>query len=324
MITEKTSIRVSIAIRRKHDFGMELEMEQTDKRFAVLIDADNVSPKYIKYIFDEVSDMGVATYKRIYGDWTDPTKRGWKDVLLEWSVNPIQQYSYTFGKNATDSAMIIDAMDILYSGNVEGFCLVSSDSDFTKLAQRLREDGIFVLGMGERKTPTPFVKACDSFKILEVIASEEVSKEQITSLEDIRGAVDKIVTENNNLGKPTGIAEVGSILAKKFSDFDVRNFGYSKLSTFLESLENFEVVRKGTTYFVQDKKTGVTRKDIEDRIIKQIKANGGKIDNMSIIYEELKRAYPDFRIKQYGFSRFSSFIRSFPSFQIEENVVRLK
>lgn len=299
-------------------------MEQTEKRFAVLIDADNVSPRYIKYIFDEVSDMGVATYKRIYGDWTDTTKRGWKDVILEWSVNPIQQYSYTFGKNATDSAMIIDAMDILYSGNVEGFCIVSSDSDFTKLAQRLREDGMFVLGMGERKTPTPFVKACDAFKILEVIASEEVSKGEITSREDIQAAVEKIVTENNNLGKPTGIAEVGSVLTKKFSDFDVRNFGYSKLSTFLESLENFEVVKKGNTYFVQDKKTGVTPSEIEARITKFLQNNGGKVDNMSLVYEELKRAYPNFRIKQYGFSRFSSFIRSFSSFQIEDNMLRLK
>ena len=128
-------------------------MEQNERRFAVLIDADNVSPKYIKYILDEVSDIGIATYKRIYGDWTDNEKRAWKNVLLDWSVNPIQQYSYTTGKNATDSAMIIDAMDILYSGNVDGFCLVSSDSDFTKLAQRLREAGMFVMGIGEQKTP---------------------------------------------------------------------------------------------------------------------------------------------------------------------------
>lgn len=299
-------------------------MEKTERRFAVLIDADNVSPKYIKYIMDEVSDMGIATYKRIYGDWTDTTKRGWKDVMLEWSINPIQQYSYTFGKNATDSAMIIDAMDILYSGNVEGFCLVSSDSDFTKLAQRLREDGMFVLGMGEKKTPTPFVKACDTFKILEVIASEEISKEQITSLDDIEGAVEKIVTENNNLGKPTGIAEVGSVLAKKFSDFDVRNFGYSKLSTFLESLKDFEVDKKGNAYFISDAKTGVTRKELEDLITRQIQENSGKIDNMSQIYEELKRVHPNFNIKQYGYSRFSSFLRSFSKFRIEENVVRLK
>lgn len=130
-------------------------MEQKDSRFAVLIDADNVSPKYIKYILDEVSDQGVATYKRIYGDWTDISKKSWKEQLLRYSINPIQQYSNTNGKNSTDSAMIIDAMDILYSGNVEGFCLVSSDSDFTKLAQRLRESGMFVLGMASRKPLLP-------------------------------------------------------------------------------------------------------------------------------------------------------------------------
>ena len=129
-------------------------MEQKDSRFAVLIDADNVSPKYIKYILDEVSDQGVATHKRIYGDWTGYLEKSWKEQLLRYSINPIQQYSNTNGKNSTDSAMIIDAMDILYSGNVEGFCLVSSDSDFTKLAQRLRESGMFVLGMGEQKTPS--------------------------------------------------------------------------------------------------------------------------------------------------------------------------
>lgn len=304
---------------------MLMEREKTERRFAVLIDADNVSPKYIRYIMDEVSDMGIATYKRIYGDWTDTTKRSWKDVILEWSVNPIQQYSYTFGKNATDSAMIIDAMDILYSGNVEGFCLVSSDSDFTKLAQRLREDGMFVLGMGEKKTPTPFVKACDTFKILEVLASgEEVSKEQITSLEEIEAAVEKIITENNNRGKPTGIAEVGSVLAKKFSDFDVRNFGYSKLSTFLESFKDFEVERKGNAYFIQDRKTGVGRKELEDQIVRMLRENGGRVANMSQISVELKRIYPDFNIKQYGYSRFSSFIRSFSRFKCEDNVVRLK
>ena len=148
-------------------------MEQKDSRFAVLIDADNVSPKYIKYILDEVSDQGVATYKRIYGDWTDISKKSWKEQLLRYSINPIQQYSNTNGKNSTDSAMIIDAMDILYSGNVEGFCLVSSDSDFTKLAQRLRESGMFVLGMGEQKTPSSFRVACDAFKILEVISQNE-------------------------------------------------------------------------------------------------------------------------------------------------------
>ena len=132
-------------------------MEKEDKRFALLIDGENVSAKYIKGILEELSNEGVITYKRIYGDWSSANMQGWKDVLLENSVTPIQQYSYTTGKNATDSAMIIDAMDILYAGNVEGFCLASSDSDFTRLASRLREAGKIVVGMGERKTPSPFI-----------------------------------------------------------------------------------------------------------------------------------------------------------------------
>ena len=187
-------------------------MEQNERRFAVLIDADNVSPKYIKYILDEVSDVGIATYKRIYGDWTDNEKRSWKNVLLDWSVNPIQQYSYTTGKNATDSAMIIDAMDILYSGNVDGFCLVSSDSDFTKLAQRLREAGMFVMGIGEQKTPKPFRAACDTFKLLEIISSDDApessvieNQKTITNIDEIQKAITKLLIENNSQNSPLSL-----------------------------------------------------------------------------------------------------------------------
>ena len=150
----------------------------SDSRFAVLIDAENVSVKYIKIIFDELSKDGVATYKRIYGDWTNPSLISWKSTLLDNSITPIQQYSYTSGKNSTDSAMIIDAMDILYSGKVEGFCLVSSDSDFTRLASRLRESGMSVIGMGESKTPNSFIAACNKFKYLDILsaADEEEGK----------------------------------------------------------------------------------------------------------------------------------------------------
>ena len=145
----------------------------SDSRFAVLIDADNVSGKYIKLILDEISKDGVATYKRIYGDWTNPALVSWKSVLLDYSVSPIQQYSYTTGKNSTDSAMIIDAMDILYSGKVDGFCLVSSDSDFTRLAARLRESGMTVIGMGESKTPNSFIAACNKFKYLDILSAAD-------------------------------------------------------------------------------------------------------------------------------------------------------
>lgn len=325
-------------------------MEQNDRRFAVLIDADNVSPKYIKYILDEVSDIGIATYKRIYGDWTDNEKRGWKNVLLDWSVNPIQQYSYTTGKNATDSAMIIDAMDILYSGHVDGFCLVSSDSDFTKLAQRLREAGMFVMGIGEQKTPKPFRAACDTFKLLEIISSEDSAdmpapvkgknascaknevasideiQKTITSRDEIQKAITKLLIENNSQNQPIILAKVGNFLTKRFSDFDVRNYGYSKLSTFLENLDNndFQVVKLHGGYFVQEKSASISSTEIEKEIARIIRDNKGHVDNLSVIHDELKKTFPSFDVKQYGFSRLSSFIRSFGTFYIKDNMVQMR
>lgn len=217
-----------------------------DKRFAVLIDGDNVSAKYIKYIMDEVANFGVATYKRIYGDWTDPGASAWKDVLLEYSVTPVQQYGYTVGKNATDSAMIIDAMDILYSGKVDGFCIISSDSDFTKLASRLRESAMTVVGMGEKKTPKPFIAACNQFKYLDVLAQPNIednsstkengeSSKNMTDISLIRSTIIKILNESDN--QSITMAEIGNRLAKRYPDFDVRNYGYTKLSKFLKKFD---------------------------------------------------------------------------------------
>ena len=160
-------------------------------KIAILIDADNISDKYVKIILDETATKGVATYKRIYGDWTSTKLGSWKKVLLENSIIPIQQYSYTTGKNATDSAMIIDAMDILYSGTVDGFCIASSDSDFTRLVARLRESGMYVLGMGESKTPLPFVSACNEFKYLDLLLNAilKEEKEQAASVKELETAV---------------------------------------------------------------------------------------------------------------------------------------
>ena len=155
---------------RKTEKRKNGSMEQNqEKRFALLIDADNIGSQYIKVIVEEITDEGVLTYKRIYGDWTSQRMKSWKDILLEYSITPVQQYSYTTGKNATDSAMIIDAMDILYSGRVDGFCLASSDSDFTRLAARLREEGMTVIGMGKQQTPRPFVSACSKFKYIDIL-----------------------------------------------------------------------------------------------------------------------------------------------------------
>ena len=239
-----------------------------EKRFAVLIDADNVSAKYIKYILDEIANYGVATYKRIYGDWTKPAAVSWKDVLLENSATPVQQYGYTVGKNATDSAMIIDAMDILYSGNVEGFCIVSSDSDFTKLASRLRESGMLVVGMGERKTPKPFIAACNQFKYLDVLAEAEKKsmefenkqeetrtkeenksvaeiKKENKDLDNIKTAILKMMNEVDEADQRMNMGELGSRLVKRYPDFDVRNYGDTKLSKFLTKFDFLDIKSDG-------------------------------------------------------------------------------
>lgn len=264
-------------------------------RLAVLIDADNAPRSAIKDVMAEVAVHGTPTIKRIYGDWTSPNMSTWKPLLLENAISPVQQYAYTTGKNSTDSAMIIDAMDILYSGRVEGFCLVSSDSDFTRLAARLRESGMTVIGMGESKTPNSFIAACNKFKYLDILSAadeaeaeeaapkaepakkpaaqpkktaqkaaakkpkeepkaekepklaepkkqqEKAIEEPRTSLRTIRRALRTIVRENSDEDNWIMVSQVGNLLDKRYTDFDVRNFGFSKLTPFLESLDMFEI-----------------------------------------------------------------------------------
>lgn len=196
MGAELSSVAAAFAARHRthisHPFrkGALLNREP-DLRFAILIDADNVSEKYVQIVLDEVANAGVATYKRIYGDWTSPRLSSWKKCLLDNSIIPMQQYSYTFGKNGTDSAMIIDAMDILYSGTVDGFAIVSSDSDFTRLVARLRESGMYVIGMGEQKTPRPFISACNQFKYLDLLLAARASEEEADEDEELEAPVKK-------------------------------------------------------------------------------------------------------------------------------------
>lgn len=225
-----------------------------EKRFAVLFDGDNNSKDYIKTVIDEITNEGVITYKRMYGDWTCSNLKSMKDVVLEYSITPMQQYSYTSGKNSTDSAMIIDAMDILYSGKVDGFCLVSSDSDFTKLASRLREAGMYVIGMGKKQTPKAFVAACNKFKFVDLI-NEDVAKaadkptkganknvkktknEQIsaTPIEEVKKSIAKIIEETSDEEGWTLVSLVGNLLQNKYSDFDSRNYGFKKMVDLLKS-----------------------------------------------------------------------------------------
>lgn len=228
---------------------------QNDKRIAVLIDADNVSASPIKEMMEEIAKYGNPTIKRIYGDWTKPQLAKWKNVLLENAINPIQQYSYTTGKNATDSAMIIDAMDILYSEKVNGFCIVSSDSDFTRLAMRLREAGMLVLGMGEKKTPEPFISACDKFIYVEILQQEEHDQETQKGPAKSRPQVDKInpklvrLIYNTiaDLADDDGWAfmgDVGNLIQKKQPNFDSRNYGFQKLTPLISSINAFEIEQR--------------------------------------------------------------------------------
>ena len=237
-----------------------------DLRLAVLIDADNVPYANIQGMLEEITKYGTPTFKRIYADWTQPTVSGWKKVLLEHSITPVHQYSYTSGKNATDSSMIIDAMDILYTGRVDGFCIVSSDSDFTRLASRLREGGMVVFGLGEKKTPMSFISACDKFIYIEILKKTEdaavtdlavVSPDEIKkkaspteSIEKIGKKLYKLIYESiNDLADENGwvyLGDLGNMLAKKQPDFDPRNYGFKKLVLLIKSVDKLELDERDT------------------------------------------------------------------------------
>ncbi len=224
-----------------------MEQEYNNK-LAVLIDADNAQPAITENLLAEIAKYGTAHVKRIYGDWTQPQLRGWKEILLQHSIQPIQQFGYTKGKNSTDSALIIDAMDLLYTGRFDGFCLVSSDSDFTKLAARIRESGLVVYGFGEKKTPDPFVAACDKFIYTEVLKPEDEKtrsrKHPINELKQdtklvnlMRSAIDAASDESGW----AHLAPVGSYVAKQSPEFDPRNYGYQKLGELVRAMKLFEI-----------------------------------------------------------------------------------
>lgn len=218
-------------------------------RFAVLIDADNVPYANVKGMMEEIAKYGTPTFKRIYGDWTKPTVSGWKSVLLENAITPIQQYSYTTGKNATDSAMIIDAMDILYTGRVDGFCIISSDSDFTRLALRLREAGMKVIGMGQQKTPLPFIAACDKFIYIEILAQESEEEVVVTEKKLDKRTIKLIASSINDLADESGwafLGEVGNLILKKEPDFDPRNYGFKKLAQLIKNTGHFDIDERQT------------------------------------------------------------------------------
>lgn len=321
-------------------------------QFAVLIDADNISSKYAVTIFEELEKYGVTSYRRIYGNWSKGN--GWSEgILLEYSIMPVQQFSYTTGKNATDMAMVIDAMDILYKNKVQGFCLVTSDSDFTRLAMRLREENMFVLGMGESKTPVALTRACNKFIHLNLVAeqnledrlpaedrgtaeekrprindcigaadAEPAEEQNVTSLSEVRQVILTLINENG--GKHVDLAQLGNRLNDKFTDFDVRNYGYSKLSTMIDQeLTDLNVKKISNQYYVERRST-LTKEELEREICRMIEKNGGMVENLASLNDELHKKYRQLDYKQFGYSRISSFLRSLNSVTVHENEVYLK
>lgn len=311
-----------------------------DKRFALLIDADNISAKYIAAIIDEMTKYGSITYKRLYSDWTNNQTAKWKKALLEYSVTPIQQFSNTVGKNATDSALIIDAMDILYTGSVEGFCIVSSDSDFTRLAARLRESGMEVIGMGEEKTPRSFRSACNVFTTLENLLDQDGGEDQpdsnavaaalpekeagIISKKVIEDVIIKIVAENENNGKDTGLAQLGNRLVKMYSDFDVRNYGYSSLSKFLEEMHAFKLRKVHNVVNVELSGSLLNKASLDRCVQEYVKAQGPGGADLGVLGQKIHDGYTNFNVKNYGYSTFAKFVQSIPDLEVRENAEHIK
>ena len=308
-------------------------IETNDRNIALLIDADNVSSKYMKFILNELNTYGTVSVRRIYGDWK--SNNDWsQELLLEYSIQPIQQFNYTKGKNSTYIALVIDAMDILYTNKADIFCLVTSDSDFTRLAMRLRESRSFVIGMGESKVPNSLAKSCNKFIYLDILYADEAKVEtvgasseknnssaSITTLKQVKEEVSRILaeTERNEIS----LGELGSVLHKQFPDFDVRNFGYTKLSVMIaEEFPQIELNLKNGIHVISVK-NAVERSVINDEVYKFVQQNGGAVKNLSQIHAHLKSKYKYFDLKDYGFSKMSSFLRSVPKVKVNNNAVKL-
>ena len=295
-----------------------------NKRFALLIDADNISAKYISDILEELSTYGITTYKRIYGDWTSTQANKWKGELLENSVIPVQQFSNTVGKNATDSTLIIDAMDILYTGNVEGLCIVSSDSDFTRLASRLRESGMEVIGMGEEKTPRSFRVACTRFVNLENLSSQDVDaekegKDNTISREVIFNSITNIINENENKGKSVELAAVGNRLVNMYPDFDVRNYGYSLLSRFVEDAGLFLLEKNQNVITISLRDNEQSQEEIRNFVRDAIYKAGSRGIGISELSNRVYNKYSNFNVKDFGYSQFSKFVQGIENVEVYQD-----
>ena len=303
-----------------------------EKKYAVLIDGDNVSYKYLDSILGEMTKYGIATYKRIYCDFTSSRAAKWRELVRDNGIQAMQQFENTAGKNATDSTLIIDAMDILYSGNVDGFCIVSSDSDFTRLAVRLKESGMDVIGMGESKTPRSFRAACTVFTDLELLLESENEDDQISrrrkkkavktsvvKVSKIENVIIEIINENNNKGKKTELGEIGSRIQKKYNDFDVRQYGYSSLSKFIDEIDSFVLSKENHVVYVTLKEDSDTKNEVIAYAERCVRNSGKKGIELGVIGQKIHVMYPNFKVKEYGYSTLQKFISGTNLFRIESH-----
>lgn len=274
-------------------------------RIALLIDGENVSQKYAKLITDEISEYGTTTYKRVYGDFTNGSVLSWKDNLREYAMTPVFQFNYTKGKNASDSAMVIDAMDILYSGNVDGFCLVTSDSDFTKLAIRLREAGMLVIGMGEQKTPNSLVRACNTFKYLDLLYSEEEAEEERKAAACTKKETEKQNRESEARHRKAENAQKEEAAAEKKA---------SKNAEPVDSTDNTDSAEDAA-------QNGIPGKDVIEAEIASIISSRVDEDgwvNLARIGSSLAKRVPGFDPRNYGYKKLRDFIECFGCFETRE------
>ncbi|AEB07127.1 hypothetical protein Corgl_1019 [Coriobacterium glomerans PW2] len=288
----------------------------SDLKFAILIDADNISDKYIKIVLDEVANYGIATYKRIYGDWTSPRLASWKNCLLENSILPMQQYSYTYGKNATDSAMIIDAMDILYSGTVDGFTIVSSDSDFTRLVARLRESGMQVIGMGEQKTPEPFISACNQFKYLDLLFEARKADEAAEEEQEVEEAPR---SKHQRKGSSVGRRASSERDRERVTGPHPGQGAQDRRPSLLASAQPDSAEPDFDELSRADRRRRMrTIRTTINSVIDKFSDDEGWL-SLGRLGDQLSKRMPDFDVRNYGFKKLLPFLKSLGAYEFDES-----
>ncbi len=308
-----------------------------EKRLALLIDAENTSSKYIDAIISELKKYGVITYQRMYGDFTNPALADWHKKALNHAIVPIQQPRYSSGKNASDIMLVIDAMDILYQDKTDGFCIVTSDSDFTRLVNRLREEGMLVIGMGKSDASKTFIAACNEYKFLDKIMDEDEkdtaktkSKKEtvhdkstsITPLGDIKSAINELIQQSENNGEHANLGSTKSNLQRLFPDFDERNYGYSSMRKFITEATKFDTMQKGSTIYIL--RSSDHNHDMESQVRQYVLDLAREPVEMGTLGRMIAEQYPDFKYKEYGYARLSKYVSGISGVKVENNMVTLR